>query len=135
VVSALRILIVDDHEAVRSGLRSLLSSSEWIICGEARDGLEAVEKARSIRPDLVIMDISMPRMDGVAATRIIRREIPEMAVIIISQNDPRLVARQAAEVDARGWLAKSDLGRALLPTIQKFANEEAASLSDHELRI
>src|SRR3954466_8658398 len=125
-MSSLRILIVDDHEAVRSCLRLLLSSSEWIICGEARDGLEAVEKARSIRPDLVIMDISMPRMDGVAATRIIRREIPKMAVIIISQNDPKLVAQQAAEVDARGWLAKSDLGRALLPAIQEFANEEAA---------
>ena len=72
------------------------------------------------------MDISMPRMDGVAATRIIRREIPETAVIIISQNDPKVVARQAAEVDARGWLSKSDLGSALLPAIQKLANGEAA---------
>ena len=119
-MSPLKILIVDDNEAVRSGLRTLLLSSEWSICGEARDGLEAVEITRSIRPDLVIMDVSMPRMDGMAATRIIRREIPETAVLIISQNDPKVVARQAAEVDARGWLSKSELGHALLPAIQRL---------------
>lgn len=132
-MSPLRILIVDDHEAVRSSLRLLLSSSEWTICGEACDGLEAVEKARSIRPDLVIMDVSMPRMDGVAATRIIRREIPETAVIIISQNDPKLVARQAAEADARGWVSKSELSYALLPAIEKLVADKP-SFSDHELR-
>jgi DNA-binding NarL/FixJ family response regulator len=119
-VSPLKILIVDDHEGVRRSLRSLLSSSDWSVCGEACDGFEAVEKARFIRPDLVIMDVSMPRMDGVAATRIIRREIPETAVIIISQNDPKLVAQQAAAVDARGWLSKSELGHALLPAIQRL---------------
>jgi len=133
-MSSLRILIVDDHEAVRNCLRLLLFSSEWMICGEARDGLEAVEKARSVRPDLVIMDVSMPRMDGVSATRIIRREMPETAVIIISQNDPQLVARQAAEVDARGWLAKSELGHALLPAIQMLTTERQPPEKYQELR-
>src|ERR1700674_189738 len=97
----LRILIADDHEAVRRGLRSLLSSrADWSICGEAEDGLEAVEKAKALRPDVVLMDISMPRMDGVQATRIIRQEVPESEVIVISQNDPTIVRRQAAEMDA-----------------------------------
>src|SRR5579862_9148618 len=131
-VSPLSILIVDDHEAVRSGLRMLLSSSEWIISGEACDGLEAVEKTRSIRPDLVLMDISMPRMDGIAATRIIRQEMPESEVIMISQNDPRLAARQARDVNARGYVTKSELGQSLLPMIHKLVEEKQAALSEGE---
>lgn len=134
-VSPLRILIVDDHEAVRSGLRMLLSSSEWIISGEACDGLEAVEKTRAIRPDLVLMDISMPRMDGIAATRIIRREVPEAEVIMISQNDPKLVARQARDANARGHVSKSELGQSLLPMIHKLVEEKRAAHSQGELRL
>jgi DNA-binding NarL/FixJ family response regulator len=134
-VGPLRILIVDDHDAIRSHLRSLLSSSDSIISDEARDGVEAVEKARSIRPDLVIMDVSMPRMDGIAATQIIRREIPETAVIIISQNDPKVVARQATEVDARGWVSKSELSHALLPAIERLVKGRLPSLSDSELQV
>ena len=73
-----QILIVDDHVYVRRGVRSLLSSRpEWKVCGEAVDGVEAVEKAKALRPDVVLMDISMPRMNGVEASRIIRREVPE----------------------------------------------------------
>lgn len=134
-MSPLRILIVDDHEAVRSSLRMLLSSSEWVISGEACDGLEAVEKTRSIRPDLVLMDISMPRMDGIAATRIIRREVPEAEVIMISQNDPKLVARQARDANARGYVSKSELGQSLLPMIHKLVEERRAAHSEGELRL
>jgi DNA-binding NarL/FixJ family response regulator len=139
-VSPLRILIVDDHEAVRSGLRTLLSSPEWIISGEACDGLEAVEKTRSIRPDLILMDISMPRMDGIAAIRIIRQEMPEAEVIVISQHDPKVVAWQARDVNARGYVSKSELGQSLLPMIrtlveEKLVEEKQAALSGREPRL
>ncbi|MFZ0564276.1 MAG: response regulator [Terriglobales bacterium] len=128
------ILIVDDHEIVRRGIRSLLASRpEWAICGEAGDGLEAVEKAKTLQPDVVLMDISMPRMDGLEATRVIRREQPKSKVVIISQNDPALARRQAREVGASGYVAKSDLSQELLPTITGLLGSgDGADVVDRE---
>ena len=129
------ILIVDDHEIVRSSIRDLLSSRpEWKICGEATDGLEGVEAAKALRPDVILMDISMPRMNGLEATRILRKDLPDSKVIIISQNDPATAQRQAQEVDAAAYLAKSDLWRYLLPTLSRFLGNGNSSHSyDTEL--
>ena len=116
-----QILIVDDHEAVRRGIRSILSARpEWKICGEASDGLEAVEKAKALRPDVVLMDVSMPRMDGLEATRIIRKSLPASKVVIVSQNDPTVVNRQVLEVGAAAFVAKSHLAQNLLSTLDKL---------------
>jgi PAS domain S-box-containing protein len=115
----LRILIVDDHQAVRRGVRSLLSMhDQWSVCGEAGDGYEAIERAKELKPDLILMDLSMPRMGGVEATRNILRENPESKVIIVSQNDPAVVRQQAREIGARAYVPKADLARDLLPTIE-----------------
>jgi PAS domain S-box-containing protein len=114
----LKILIVDDHEVIRRALRSLLSSRpEWTVCGEATDGMEAVQIAREKRPDVVLMDVSMPEMNGVEATRIIRQEFQHVRVLMISQNDPEITKRQAQEVGASGYVAKADLSRSLLAAI------------------
>jgi PAS domain S-box-containing protein len=121
-MASLRILIVDDHEVIRRGLRSLLSSRpEWEICGEAADGQAAVEKVRSLRPDLVLMDVAMPVMTGTEATRAIHSQYIETKVIIISQNEPEVTRRLALEVGAAGYVAKSELSRDLLPTIEKLS--------------
>jgi PAS domain S-box-containing protein len=123
LVAPLKVLIVDDHELVRRGIRSLLSlAAGTAVCGEAGDGLGALMKARNLRPDIVIMDVSMPRMDGIEATRVLRQELPETEVIVISQNDPALVAAQVAKTGARAYITKSQLGLQLLPTIEEIAN-------------
>jgi PAS domain S-box-containing protein len=116
---SLSILIVDDHEEVRQGICALLSSrAGWSICGEASDGVEAIEKAKRLHPDVVLMDISMPRMQGIEATRIIRREVPESDVIIVSQNDFGLIHKAAAEAGATGFVDKSRISQDLLKTIE-----------------
>lgn len=114
----LRILIVDDHELLRKNIRRLLSTRlDFLICGEAEDGIQAVDKAKTLRPDIILMDVSMPRMDGVQAARIVCREVPESKVVIVSQNDRAIVARQTNEVRAAAFVAKSDLAEQLIPTL------------------
>src|ERR1700674_1211752 len=130
-MGSLRILIVDDHETVRRGVRILLSSRrDWVVCGEAGDGFEAVEKAKSLRPDVVLMDISMPGMDGVEATKIIRREVPESKVIIVSQNDLTVVSSQIAEIDASGYVNKADLARDLIPAVESLIADRSGEKSE-----
>ncbi|MGB6876074.1 MAG: response regulator [Candidatus Acidiferrales bacterium] len=118
----MRILIVDDHEPIRREVRSLLAGRpDLSLCGEAADGLEAIEMARQLRPDLILMDMSMPRMGGLEAIRLIRPELPQCEFIIVSQNDPALVREQAASVSVQYFIAKSDLPRDLLPAIDRIS--------------
>jgi PAS domain S-box-containing protein len=121
-IPPIRVLIVDDHDPVRRGIRLLLSTDASVsICGEAADGMEAVEKAAALRPDVILMDITMPRMDGFAATRAIKQALPTTRVILVSQNDPGIVEHQAAEVNADGFVVKSELSQHLIPKIWKAA--------------
>jgi signal transduction histidine kinase len=126
-MSSVQFLIVDDHELFRRTARSFVESQpNWQICGEAGDGIEAIEKAKLLRPDVILMDINMPRMDGLQATRVIRRELPDCNVIIVTQNHETIARQQAASVDAKGAITKSELTKELPTVIKKLFENPAA---------
>src|ERR1700744_6304095 len=119
------VLIVDDQAGIRRTLRSFIESqSEYRVCGEAGDGIDAVEKVRQLHPDLVLMDINMPRMNGMEATQIIRRENPDCNVVIVTQNDATVAREQARSVGANGFVTKSNLIRDLLPEMGRVVMEK-----------
>ena len=125
-----RILIVDDHELVRRGLRSILvTRPEWEICGEAADGTNAIEKARELRPDIVLLDITMPRVNGLDAARIIRRDVPRTKVIILSQYDESEMRSRAFEAGAQGYISKSDAARQLLIAIESLVSNHNSAVA------
>jgi DNA-binding NarL/FixJ family response regulator len=104
----LTILLVDDEKTVRSALQRLLSARpEWKVVGEAIDGLDAVSKARDLKPDVVIMDVTMPEMNGLQATPAIKKENPSIEILIFTQHDSNQVVREAQKAGASGYLLKS----------------------------
>jgi DNA-binding NarL/FixJ family response regulator len=115
----LRILIADDHEVVRRGLCTLLQSQNgWEICGEAKDGREAVEMAKQLKPDVVILDIGMPNLNGLAATRQLSQQNPEQKIIVLTITDSGQVIREALDAGARGFVLKSDAARDLVSAVE-----------------
>jgi DNA-binding NarL/FixJ family response regulator len=115
----LRILIADDHEIVRRGLKALLSSRpDWIVCAEASTGREAVAMAEQHRPDIVVMDISMPGLNGLEATRKIRKVLPKAQVVILSIHYSDQLVREVLDSGARAYVLKSDASRDLLSAVE-----------------
>jgi len=122
----IRILIADDHEIVRRGLRRLLESrTEWSVVGEASNGNQAVEKAIELHPDLVLLDVGMPELNGLEATRRIREILPQTEVLVLSVSDSEQVIRQALASGARGYLVKSDAGGELIAAIEAALRHES----------
>ncbi|MGA7751412.1 MAG: PAS domain S-box protein [Candidatus Sulfotelmatobacter sp.] len=122
----MRVLVVDDHEVVRRGVVGLLRGiAGCTVCGEAVDGCDAIEKARELRPDVVIMDVSMPTLNGLEATRALRGALPSCEVIILSQHDSPEMARQAFKAGARGYVIKSSVSRNLMEALDKVARHES----------
>ncbi len=113
----MRVLLVDDHQLFRAGLESLCMAWGHEVIGTASDGMEALEKARALRPDLVLMDINMSKLTGLEATRVIKAEMPEIKIIIVTVSDEQADLFEAVKSGAEGYLLKNmsedDFRRAL----------------------
>lgn len=125
-MSGLRILIADDHEVARGGIRSLLEGHEgWEVCGEARDGREAVELAGQLQPDILLLDIGMPNLNGLDAARQILAAMPEARILILTIHDSEFVVREVLAAGARGFVLKSDAGRDLVAAVEALQNRRS----------
>lgn len=115
----LRILVADDHELVRRGIRGLLSARRgWTVVGEAMNGREAVEKANRLKPDVAILDISMPDLDGLQATRRIRDAVPTTEVVVLTMHESDQMVRRVLDAGALGYVLKSDLPTQLVKAVK-----------------
>ncbi len=120
----LRILIADDHEIARQGIRSLLEDhAGWEVCGDAKDGREAVALAATLNPDVLLLDIGMPNLNGLDAARQILAISPDARILILTVHDSEQVVREVLATGARGFLLKSDAGRDLVAAVEALENQ------------
>jgi DNA-binding NarL/FixJ family response regulator len=118
-----RILVADDHDLLRRGVRQLLTSRPgWEVCGEAKTGREVVALAEQLKPDIVVLDISMPDLNGLEAARRIHKLFPKTAILVLTLHFSDQLVRDIVEAGARGYIVKSDADRDLVSAIEALAN-------------
>jgi two-component system, NarL family, nitrate/nitrite response regulator NarL len=123
----MRILIADDSAIVRRGMAGLLSAeTKWDVCGEAGNGLEALQKARELQPDLVLLDVNLPDINGLEVARRLRLEVPNVKILVISQHDPVQLLPGVIEAGGDGCLDKGRLAADLLGTIEEIHKSRVA---------
>jgi DNA-binding NarL/FixJ family response regulator len=124
--AAVRILIADDHEITRRALRQLLEPrADWEVCGEAATGPDAVALAERARPDIVILDLSMPGLDGIDVTRHIHKMLPNTRILVFSMHDSEDLAHQVLAAGAHGYLLKSDATAHVEPAVEALLQRKA----------
>ena len=121
----LRLLVVDDHDVVRAGVRMLLARHHGFeICGEASNGLDAVQKAESLKPDVAVVDIRMPDLDGLEVTRRIRKISPQTEVVILTMYDSGHLVGEAIRAGARCYVLKTAVGRDLAAAVESAQKQK-----------
>ncbi len=120
-MKASRILVADDHELVRRGVRAMIDTRPgWEVCGEAATGREAVEQVKRLKPDVVILDVSMPQLNGLEATRQILRAVPQTEVLVLTIHESEQIEREVLAAGAHGYILKSDDGGDLLAAVESL---------------
>jgi DNA-binding NarL/FixJ family response regulator len=119
------ILLADDHDVVRRGVRSLLEAHPgWQVCGEAANGREAVRLAARLKPDIAVLDLEMPELNGLEATRQIKRKLPGTEVLIYSIHETEQLIREVLAAGARGYVLKADAGRQLVDAVEALSRHQ-----------
>ena len=122
MVKPLRILIADDHEVVRQGVRTILESQPgWSVVAEAQNGLDAVEQAQKARPEIALLDISMPELNGLEATKQILKLLPETQILILTMHESDELVREVLSAGARGYVLKTDAKRDLVNAVRSLS--------------
>src|SRR5688572_7424632 len=125
MTTSLRILLADDHDIVRRGLKELLQErAGWTVCAEASNGREAVDLAAKFRPHVAVLDLSMPELNGLEATRRIRQAVPETEVLVFTMHESEELVRNVLAAGARGYLLKSDAALQLVPAVESLAQRK-----------
>jgi DNA-binding NarL/FixJ family response regulator len=121
----MRCLLVDDHESVRAGVTAILSSRPNLeVCGEATNGREAVDKARELQPDLIILDVTMPVLDGINSAKEIRTFLPDVPILFFSMHDGIYLVHEAKMAGVQGFVSKTDARATLLDAVDALANKQ-----------
>src|SRR6202011_2331734 len=124
-MSPLRILIADDHEVVREGMRAMIEHEpDWEVCGIATNGQEAVDTAKKLKPEVVVLDMTMPELDGLEALRQIKRALPNTEVVMFSAHHSEEVIEQLFDAGAKSYIQKSEAGRHLVSAIKSLAEHK-----------
>lgn len=124
-MAKIRVMLVDDHAILREGIRALLAlHDEFEVVGEASNGAEAVEKVEEVEPDVILMDIAMEKMNGLAATRLISKKYPHMRILVLSQHEDRQYVLPLLQAGAAGYLLKRALGNDLIDALHTVADGE-----------
>lgn len=119
-----RVMVVDDHAVIRRGVQGILQAfPEWELCGEAENGQEAIRLAETLKPDMIIMDVSMPGLNGLEATRIIRNMLPDTKILLLTLHSSTELVRSAFRAGARGYVLKSDAEAELVRALNVLAGD------------
>jgi len=120
----LRILLADDHEFIRMGSRALIEKHGWVVCGEAKTGYEAIKLAEKLLPDVVVLDIAMPDLNGLEATREIKRLVPQTEVLILTGSTSEQLVKDVFESGARSYIYKTDAASQLVDAIETVSQHK-----------